>query len=251
MNMYLNTLGELLGEKRNTCLFPCIGDLVAHGLDPTRFSDEDNIPTRQDVTQHMTAWFKYIGMSPGECRQWMIDYCAGVLSAISSSSNSQIRHSTKSNIKYIYSSDVSFDCGCEKNRFKASCERTCPAYEEMLTKAKERDTKHSIQSCESTAEARATDNEMALQRTSVKDTYRDQFDKAIEVALTHLNKGVSKQKIVSLLNDSGFKTRTGRRWSYSILGIELRSLNRSNNRQEMAKSEQPSDEMRSNDQHVA
>jgi hypothetical protein len=58
--MYLNMLGEMLGEKKNTCLFPCIRDLVANGLDPARFSDEDNTPTRQDVTQHMTAWFKYI-----------------------------------------------------------------------------------------------------------------------------------------------------------------------------------------------
>lgn len=190
-------------------------------------------------------------MSPGECRQWMIDYCTAMLSAISSSSNSQIRHSTKSNIKYIYSSDVSFDCGCEKNRFKASCERTCPAYKEMVIRANERETKHSIQSCASTVEARARDNEMALQKTSVKDTYRDQFEKAIEVALNHLNKGVSKQKVVSLLNASGFKTRTGKRWSYSILGIELRNLNRSIDIQEVDKSEQPCHEMRSNDQHVA
>ena len=243
MIMYLKTLRELLGEKKNTCLFPCIRDLVANGLDPARFSDEDNTPTRQDVTQHMTAWFKYIGMSPSECRQWMIDYCTGVLSAISSSSNSQIRHSTKSNIKYIYSSDVSFDCGCEKNRFKASCERTCPVYKEMAIRATERETKHSIQSDATTVEPRARDSEIAPKITSVKDTYRGQFEKAIEVALKHLNKGVSKQKVVSLLNNSGFKTRTGKRWSYSILGNELRKLNRSIDRAEVDKSDQPCHEI--------
>jgi tryptophanase len=71
--------------------------------------------------------------------------------------------------------------------------------------------------------------EKTLQRTSVKDTYRDQFEKAIEVALNHINQGVSKQKVVSLLNDSGFKTRTGKRWSSAILGGELRKLSRSMN----------------------
>jgi hypothetical protein len=229
MSIYLDDLEEILGDKKNTCLFPCIKDLVAHGLDPARFSDEDNAATRQDITQNFAAWFKYIGMSPSQCQQWMIDYCTGVLSAISSSSKSQIRHSTKSNIKYIYSSDVSFNCGCENNRFKAACERTCPVYEEMAIRAKEGKAEQCIKSFATTVESRARDNEIALQRTSVKDTYRDQFEKAIEVALNHINQGVSKQKVVSLLNDSGFKTRTGKRWSSAILGGELRKLSRSMN----------------------
>jgi hypothetical protein len=109
----------------------------------------------------------------------------------------------------------------------------------MAIKAKEREAKHSIQSYATTDERRARDNEIASQITSVKNTYRGQFEKAIEVALNHLNKGVSKQKVVSLLNNSGFKTRTGKRWSYSILCNELRKLNRSIDRAQVDKSDPP------------
>ena len=222
--MYLKTLKELLGEKRNHYLFPCIRDLVVNGLMPDRFSDEDHIPTRQDVTQHIAAWFRHIGLLQDECRQWMVDYCPGVLSAISSSSNSQIRHSTKSNIKYIYRSDVPLDCGCKDNRFRASCERSCPAYDEMALRAEEREAGRSKQVYEATIEPKGIDREIPLPKPLLKDAYKDQFDKAIALARDHLSKGVHKKEIVHLLNESGFKTRTGRRWSYSILAHELKKL---------------------------
>ena len=227
--MYLTTLKEMLGENRNSFLFPCIIDLVSNGIDLKRFAEEEHTPTRQDVTQFMIAWFKYIGMSPLECQQWMIDYCTEVLSAISSSSKSKIRHSSKSNIKFVYSSNLTLDCGCEENKFKASCEQTCPVYEEMFERSKERErkTEQSIQSYSTMGEPTESDNEIKPQRTSIKDEYKDQFEKAMEVVFDQLNKGVSKKEIVNLLNDSGFKTRMGKRWSYSILGNELRKIKRS------------------------
>ena len=135
--MYLNRLRKVLTKNNEEYLFSCIRDLVENGLNREQFSNDDNIPSRQDITQYLAAWFKYIGLSADECREWMMEYCIAVLSAMSSSSHSRIRHSTKSNIKYIYGSDATFNCGCENNRFKARCEPQCPIYEEMTLKAKE------------------------------------------------------------------------------------------------------------------
>ena len=221
--MYLKKLQKILTENNEKYLFPCIRDLVANGLNPEQFTNEDKIPSRQDVTQYIAAWFKYTGVSSDECSAWMIEYCVDVLSAISSSSKSRIRHSTKSNIKYIYKSDVSFDCRCEKNRFKAPCDPTCPVYEEMLHKAKESEAANTIKSYENRAEHKAVEEIIPIS-LSVKDKYKEQFEKAMEIAQGYQKQWIPKKKIVYLLNHSGFKTRTGKKWSYSILQNELKKL---------------------------
>lgn len=223
--MHLNRLRKILTKNNAKYLFPCILDLVANGPDLERFPNQHNIPSRQDITQYIAAWFKYTGLSADECREWMIDYCVDMLSDISSSSKSRIRHSTKSNIKYIYKADVTFNCGCEKNRFKAHCEPNCPIYEEMAHRAKESESANIDKSYENKVEYRVAD-EIAPIIPSVKDRYKDQFGKAMEAVQHNLKKRVPKKKIVNFLNDSGFKTRTGKKWSYAILANELRRLNR-------------------------
>ncbi len=56
----------------------------------------------------------------------------------------------------------------------------------------------------------------------VKEKYRDQFEKAWEVVLDSINKGVAIKNIVTVLNERGLKTRTGREWTFSILQAELK-----------------------------
>ena len=227
--MYLNKLRKILIENNEKYLFSCIKDLVSNGLKLERFSAEDkNIPSRQDVTQYIAAWFKYTGLSSEECREWMIEYCVGMLSAVSSSSKSKIRHSTKSNIKYIYKYDVAFNCKCDKNRFKASCESNCPVYKEMADKAKESEIINAVDSYEIIH--RAADKIMP-EKSSIKDKYKEQFEKAIEFAKHHIGQRISKKEIVNLLNAGGFKTRTGKKWSYSILSIELNKLNKNSSKE--------------------
>ena len=221
--MHLNRLKPILSESDEKYLFPCIEDLVANGLNSARFSSEHNRPSRQEITQHIAAWFKYIGICADECRDWLIEYSVDVLSRISSSSNSQIRHSTKSNIKYIYKSDVSFECGCENNIFKASCHRNCPIYEEMSDKYEERKAREANRSYE--PERQPEHCGVGIERLSVKETYKAQFEKALEVVQEHVRKGVSKQDIVSLLNDRGLKTRTGKKWTSPVLRSEVKSHN--------------------------
>ena len=64
--------------------------------------------------------------------------------------------------------------------------------------------------------------EEQIETLSVKQKYRDQFEKALEVVQDQIKKGVAIPDIVVLLNDRGFKTRTGRKWTYSILQSELK-----------------------------
>jgi hypothetical protein len=222
-SQHLNSLKEILKSKEENSLFVCINDLVLNGLTLSRFVAGERKPSRQDITQFILAWFKYIGISADECRDWMIDYCLDMLSVISSSSLSQIRHSTKSNIKYIFNSDVIFDCSCENNIFKALCKQNCPVYNEMNQKYRERMEREAYKTYEIIT--RPPKPEVILPPPSVKEKYIDQFEKALEIARNYRKQGYRIKKIVELLNDQDFKTRTGRKWTYPLLQIELKKLN--------------------------
>ncbi len=220
--MPINKLRSTLTESHEKYLFPCITDLVENGLSLERFGNNKNIPTRQDITQYLAAWFKYAGLSVDECREWMLEYCVEELSAISSSSKSQIRHSTKSNLKFIYNSEVIFDCRCEKNRFKAHCEQACPIYEEMAHLAKTSEMATAVKINDVVSDS--VEDSLVPKIYSIKDEHREQFEKAMEFALDHLKKQYSRKQTVTLLNNNGFKTKTGKPWSTSILGLQLRSM---------------------------
>lgn len=216
--MYLQSLEEILGEEKKSFLFPCIKDLIENGIETKDFTDTSLSPTRQDVTQFLVAWFKYIGVSADKCKPWMIKYCTDVLSVMSSSSKSKIKHSTKSNIKYIYRSDVSFSCGNENNQFKLFCEKQCPVYDEMYDAEK----KKSEQKYENEKSYEPVKSEPAPPMLSVKEMYKEQFENAVDTACKYFEQGIHKKEIVNLLNEKGFKTRTGKKWSYSTLQFELK-----------------------------
>jgi len=218
-SQHLNSLKETLKSKDESSLFVCVNDLVVNGLTLSRFEAGEHTPSRQDITQFILAWFKYIGIAADECREWMIDYCLDVLSVISSSSLSQIRHSTKSNINYIYKSDVAFECDCENNVFKAPCEPSCPVYQEMSEKYKTRLVREANKSYEIVRHP--TEQRVILQPLSVKEQFKDQFEKALEVIGNCVKEGTARKDIVKLLNDRELKTRTGRKWTYSLLHLEL------------------------------
>jgi len=57
-----------------------------------------------------------------------------------------------------------------------------------------------------------------------KELYREQLKRAIQRVAECLREGTPKKRIVEVLNEEGFKTRTGRKWTYSILNTELRRL---------------------------
>lgn len=214
--MFATTLATILRERGVDVIYPCVQDLLENGLILARFSDGEVKPQRQDITQYMAGWSKHVGLGEEECRSWLIEYCVAMLSPISRTSPSGIRHSTKSNIKYIYRSDVPFSCEHEDNSFRARCSKDCPAYAAMIPKACGKRKETSKES----ALGRPADVVQA-QAIPGKVTYRDQFEIALRLIHNETKKKIKKKRIIQLLNEQGLKTRTGRRWTYSILHSEL------------------------------
>ncbi len=225
--MYLDTLIDLLKKEAEARVFPCIRELIMEGLHSERFSSDDLVPSRQDITQFVAAWFRHIGIPKDLCREWMIPFCTERLSAMSSSSLSRIRHSTKSNVKYIYRSEVPFECGAKNNLFKASCAETCPLFDQMTEKHQKKLAKQAEQ-VERRYEPERLDPKAIeagnVAVGSLKEQYQEQLVKAMEFACEEVAKGVAKKHIVNMLNEKGFKTRTGRRWSQGILSGELKRI---------------------------
>lgn len=221
--MHLNKLKKNLDEDRQTHLFACIKDLVVNGFQGGRLTDGDSSPSRQEITQYIASWCRYVRMDSDTCLEWMIDYCTTVLSVLSSSSVSRIRHSTKGNVKYIYNSEIKFECEREKNPFKAHCDSKCPVYQKMGDAIQAKKIADSTRSFEPAVDLKRY-NELPVSNLSVKEVYKEQFEKALTVIIDCIDRGVSKKDIVSLLNERDFKTRTGKKWSPGILRNELHKL---------------------------
>ena len=218
----IERLTKILDDAQKQKIYSCIQDLLSNGIVPERFKADESFPSRQDVTHFILAWLKHIGVPADRCRNWIIRYCEKKLSKISSSSPSRIRHSTKSLIKYIYrSEDVSFDCGCEQNKLKAACEPNCPIYGEMKVKHKIR-MKKLYDDIHYVRPRVQPSVEPPLQ---VRERYKEQFDKAMEVVKEHLNQVSSIDEMTRYLNDQGYKTRNGKSWTSSTLRNETKKLN--------------------------
>ncbi len=213
-------LKSLLARQAAGELYVCVEDLVRNGLDLTRFAENEFRPCRQDVTQYLAAWGRHAGFPQEACCEWLTDYCLDMLSAISRSSGSRIRHSTKSNVKYIYGSAVPFLCDCEENPFHARCRSECPLHAEMKVKSAER-------------KALALQPYQVIERpppvvlpeyVPIKKQHREQFEKACQVIRELLAQKLKLKAIVDKLNADGFKTRTGRKWTGATLSREVREL---------------------------
>ncbi len=216
--MHQSKLREILQSREEAALFPCIADLVENGIKVDRFSSQERVPSRQDVTQFLATWFRYINVAAEECQAWMIDYCTSELSLISSSSKSQIRHSTKSNIKYVYRSAVEFNCWRTENIFKAACNSNCKAYDEMIHN-NEKDSPSSLNELD----ADKVEKDV-VPVISLKKQYIEQFIEATEIIRHHNENNLARKEMVKILNDQGFKTRTGKLWTIGILGYELKNI---------------------------
>ncbi len=217
----LVTLKTVLGDRSRDTLYLCILDLVENGLDLARFAPAESVPNRQDITQYLAAWSRHAGMSEEESRNWLIDYCSTTLAVISKRTPAAIRHSTKSNLKYIYNSAVPFLCGCEGNKFHARCAIECPVHADM----KEKGLAKAIEDLKPRPMAsRPAPLEPYI---PIKKLHQEQFNTGMSLALDEHRKGVRCQRIVDLLNERGLKTRTGKKWGYTTLRNELMKLNNS------------------------
>lgn len=218
-NQFFDRLLILLGDSAGVSIYPCIVDLVANGIQQSRFSPSDHVPNRQDVTQYLAAWCRDAHLSQDACRTWLSDYAVSMLAALSSSSASRIRHSTKSNVKYIYQSGHPFICGRENNPFRAACSKACHVYHEMGIKAE----KAKADSLVDMEQQHAPVPPETAAPTG-KEVYREQFLAAMKLVSEELSKGTAKTAILDFLKQQGMKTRTGREWTYSILSNEIRKI---------------------------
>jgi hypothetical protein len=219
---FLNAIETLLGEGGKNNIYPCIQDLVEHGLDLARFASGESMPQRQDITQYLAAWSRHAGLNEEESSGWLVEYCVALLSSIARRSPAAIRHSTKSNLRYIYKSAVPFLCQCTKNRFHAHCNTGCPVYDDMQAKL--------------LAKASEVPRLMPVARppapviepyVPVRERYQEQFQAGLRFALDEVQKGTKIRRIVELLNERGFKTKIGRTWQQGVLRTELDRLKNS------------------------
>jgi hypothetical protein len=215
----LNSLTDLLADEGNEAIYPCIADLVVNGLQLSRFAPSDQVPNRQDITQYLAAWCRDARLSEKACRNWLSDYAVDTLLPISSSSPSSIRHSSKSNVEYVYRSMVPFVCEREDNRFRAQCNNSCRVYNEMQNKTVAVRSEALTATSYETAAAPSTNPVVSL-----KHVYQEQFRAATQIMRTELAKGTKKWTILDLLKQQGMKTRTGREWTYATLNAEIRKL---------------------------
>jgi|GEM_PF-557744 len=227
---FLKKLRSSLGKQGAGSIYPCIEDLVENGLVLARFSPEERTPTRQDITQYLAAWCRHAHLEDKECGKWLVPYCAEVLSPLSRTSPSGIRHSTKSNIKYIYRSEVPFTCRGMENPFKARCEMECPRY----AKVKMGDPRDRKPGSLPTPPVRPPRIVVPVPAFQVKENYKAQFDEALGCIRSERAKGTTLPDLVRLLNEREFKTRTGRKWTRSILAGELKKLGLSDTQQPTA-----------------
>jgi hypothetical protein len=212
---YLARLRALLGDRAGALVYPCIEDLVENGLSLDRFAPGEYPPCRQDVTQFLAAWFRHAGLDDEACRGWLIEFCAEVLVVLSRRTPAAIRHSTRSNIKYIYGYGVDFACRCEQNRFRARCRVECPAYAEMQSRKAAEDA-----GTYDPRPRRPLGYVPIPALVPVKARHREQFERAMAMVREEMTRGKRLERVLKMLKEQGYKTRTGREWSLSVLSRE-------------------------------
>jgi hypothetical protein len=210
--MHLQKLMEIIVNEKKSEPFICIQDLVENGLALDRFADESlRRPSRHEITIFLASWCKMVGFDAEKYRDWLTIFCVDVLSEISSSSSSQIRHSTKSSINYIHRSDILFSCNCEDNIFKALCSSNCSIYRDMknLYLRKIEAEQKRIEEYQRITE----ESEPDPASLPVTKRYQKQFEEAVALIKQYLEKGHTKKEIATFLDKKGHKTITGYSWT--------------------------------------
>ena len=223
---YLNTVKQILNENNKRLLFSCIRDLSINGLSFERFPEGERIPSQKDLTEFMASWFKYVGMSAEECRDWMNLYFAQVITHTYPHFDPRKEESVKADINDVYECDIIFDCECENNPLKAVCNRDCPVYGEMLNKYKDREAEEEAMFFGNTAKKIVKGRHVSPRTREVKEKYKVQFNEARKILLDQVERKIAKEEIVDFLNYHGFRSKTGKEWQLSTLYHELRKHKR-------------------------
>ena len=213
----INRLDSMLGDRSKETIYPCIRDLLEHGLDLSRFLAGEMTPNLQDITQYLAAWSRHAGLSEDESSCWLIDYCITTGSALSKRTPAAIRHSTKSNLRYIYRSAVTFLCQGSSNGFRARC-GDCTVHADLPADAGARTG--GPPPSRSVAYHPAPLPEPSLKKAA----FKEQFQAGLRLIQDEVQQGTPIQSILDTLHERGCKTRTGRQWQPANLRLELKKL---------------------------
>jgi hypothetical protein len=211
--MHLQKLIALLAAEGRPEPYACIADIVKNGISMDRFAEDERKANRNETTIFLATWCKHMGLPPDVYGNWLLEYTVDVLSRISSSKPSEIRHSTKSIITYVHRSDVDFVCNCRNNAFKAVCSSECPVYAEMEA-VHLRNIENEKSRVDEIEKKRVKYNlPLDPETLPVTKRYRIQFDEAVDLIVKYVEEGMDKHKITEMLNDKGYKTITGLAWN--------------------------------------
>ncbi len=217
---FLEKLIKQLSESSRAAIYPCVGDLIVNGIQASRFDPSEHLPNRQAVTQYLAAWCRDAGLSEVTCRNWLSEFALAILSVLSKSSPSGIRHSTKSNVKYIYRRNPPFICQAENNPFRAACSKTCPRYQEMSVQAAKQKAEFEQMMLQHQL---AAANNAPSPASGKREPFYEQFQEALQCIREELAKGTKKTRILKMLKEKGLKNSLGRPWNYNLLLKEIRT----------------------------
>lgn len=207
---YLNELNRLARQKQITP-YVCIIELIERTLKYKTSNQNDNHPTRTDITEYLTAWFRHVKFLPEEIQSFLVSYAVDVLSAISSSSPGSIRHSTKSIIKYIYRSDFEFKCYAGHNNVRSICSPDCPIYQTQKQLYEEKvaqELREREESEKRIAELTKPDSE-----TQAKLERKRIYQETIDIIFKKREEKVPYTKIAELLNQQKRPSQHGKTWT--------------------------------------
>jgi hypothetical protein len=222
-NMHLDKLRQLL-QGTGSGVPHWLEQLVLSGPQYEQCPEDPNAPNRMRLTEFLAGWLKDAGVSHETAIEWLLEYCFEVLGPYSKSSPSGIRHGTKAMTRYVYQSGIEIDFEAIVRDLPDSTFPGQPVYlavynewEKRLQQAKED---------EKEARRKAAAAFVPPVRIPVKHRYRDQFDRSLELAMQKKAEGLKPGKIVTYLNEQGYLTRTGRKWTLPCLTRELAKENK-------------------------
>jgi hypothetical protein len=211
---FLERLNRLV-EKTNRTIPFWLEDLLLRGPRLEEWQGT-NRPNRVAVTEFLARWLKFAGLSQDECLQWLMPYCCEVLAVYSKSSPSNIRHGTKANTRWVYASAFPFDFEAMVRDLPETVFQGQPAYFPVFEKWREELLQMKIKARESYVPP------VIIPYVPVKERFKEQFQKGVEFARGQKTEGARLTRIVELLNEHGFLTKTGRKWTIAALSQALR-----------------------------
>ncbi len=191
-------------------------DLLCHGPRWEHWEPFEMRPDRMILTEFLARWLKYVGLSEEEALEWLMPYCMEILKPYSKSGPSAIRHGTKANTRWVYRSPFPFDFDAIYLEVAGKTVPGQPLYKpvferwhELLYVAKEDARKNYVPP-------------IIPIFVPVKKRFQEQFQKALEFARQKKSEGMRLEQITELLNNQGYLTRTGRKWTATTLHVSLR-----------------------------